>query len=80
MLHFSFSFCLQPLPKPEWPGHRVGEEEKESSPAGIWGSEKRSHKHQTFIGPPIGHGGVGLLGSGSRGFVVRGADHGGRSW
>lgn len=41
---------------------------------GVWGREKGSCEHQTLIGLP-----VGLLGSGMRGFIVGGADHGGHS-
>lgn len=70
-------YCLHCLPKPKWPGHREGGKERKSSPVGVRGSRKGSHEHQTFVGPPVGHGGVGLLGP--RSFVVGGANHGGHS-
>lgn len=75
ILH-SCVFCLHPPPKPKGPGHRGGGKGRKSSSVAVKGGGEGSHEHQTFEGTPVGHGRVGLLGSGPRGFVVGGADHG----
>lgn len=72
----TFSFMFTSPANAQWPGHRG---ERGKAVLCVCRAARGVHNYQTWIDLPVGHSVMSPLGSGSRGFVVGGVDHGGHS-